>query len=144
MEQIVEFFKSKYSGNQIDEFLNTIETLPEKYWQRPNLILSQENDGAFNIINSFKNKAGIRFIYDNESTEQRLGFFGYDNINGITLYNQASNYRIGLTDTGVFYYCKGSYLKDNKTINIIQTIIDLQSKITELESKITELQSKVG
>ena len=144
MDEIFKFFKSKYSGNKIDELLTDVENLPENYWQRPNLILSKENDGAFNIINPISSKAGIRFIYDNEGTEQRLGFFGYDTSNGITLFNQTANYRIGLTDTGEFYYCKSSYRLKENYINIIQTIKDLQSKVKELETKITELQTKVG
>ena len=140
----IDNFKSQFTGKEIDELLNTIKNLSENYWQRPNLILTEENDGALNIINPFKNKIGIRFIYDNNGTEQRLGFFGYDAENGITLFNQKSSYRIGITDTGEFYYCLNGYKYNQKRINIIQTITNLQTKINELETKITELQSKIN
>ena len=136
-------FKSQFTGKEIDELLNTVKTLSENYWQKPNLILTKQNDGALNIINSISNKAGIRFIYDNNGTEQRLGFFGYDTENGVTLFNQKSSYRIGITDTGEFYYCLNGYKYNQKRINIIQTITDLQTKIIELETKIKELQSKI-
>lgn len=107
----------------------------ERYWQRPNLVLSKENDGAFNIINSYHNKVGIRFIYNNNGTEQRLGFFGYDTGNGVTLYNQASNARIGIKDDGIFYYCVGNA----SNINNLKQIAFTTSNVASADKLTTKL-----
>lgn len=107
----------------------------ERYWQKPNLVLSKENDSSFNIINPFVNKTGIRFIYDNNGTEQRLGFFGYDTSNGVTLYNQASNARIGIKDDGTFYYCVGSA----SVINNLKQIAFTTSNVASADKLTTKL-----
>ena len=127
----------KLNNAQMPDDYYTKEECSELFYTMPDTVIPTSADGALNLINKNKAKAGMRFLYN----DTRLGFFGYDVANGVTLYNQAANVRIGLDDIGNFYFRD---ISKNTTINIIQSIKDLQTQIATLQTEINELKSKVN